>query len=400
MLSYSDCLAPNICFGVSPLSAAIPLTLDATAASRGLLDRAARYVDSTPALVIELAAVERAYRSFTEAFTGSPVFYALKANPDPRVARRLASLGCGFEIASATELGLLAEIGVEPERVISSNPIKAPAFVAAAHEYGVRHFGFDSDVEIDKLARYAPGCEVSVRLVVPNEGSDWPLDKKFGAAPAEAAGLMRRAARRGLIPAGVTFHVGSQCRRPESWAAALDIAGGVLAELARDGIEPRVVNVGGGMPVAYASGPAPSANDVASVVKASAARLPWPVEIWLEPGRGLVGEAGTLVTEVIGVAEREGRRWVYLDVGIFHGLAEAMGGIAYRFETDAGGAPSPCTIAGPSCDSVDVITTDGLLPEITVGDRVVIPCAGAYTTAYASAFNGFPGPETIVVEAL
>ena len=304
------------------------------------------------------------------------MFYALKANPDPRVARRLASLGCGFEIASATELGLLAEIGVEPERVISSNPIKAPAFVAAAHEYGVRHFGFDSDVEIDKLARCAPGCEVSVRLVVPNEGSDWPLDKKFGAAPAEAAGLMRRAALRGLIPAGVTFHVGSQCRRPESWAAALDIAGGVLAELARDGIEPRVVNVGGGMPVAYASGPAPSANDVASVVKASAARLPWPVEIWLEPGRGLVGEAGTLVTEVIGVAEREGRRWVYLDVGVFHGLAEAMGGIAYRFETNPGGAPAACTIAGPSCDSVDVITTDGLLPEVTVGDRIVIPCGG------------------------
>ena len=149
------------------MSAATPLTLDVTAASRGLLDRAARYVDTTPALVIELAAVERAYRSFAEAFTGSPVFYALKANPDPRVARRLASLGCGFEIASAAELGLVAEIGVEPERVISSNPIKAPAFVAAAHEYGVRHFGFDSDAEIDKLARYAPG----LRSVGPARGA-------------------------------------------------------------------------------------------------------------------------------------------------------------------------------------------------------------------------------------
>ena len=173
---------------------------------------------------------------------------------------------------------------------------------------------------------------------------------------------MRHAARRGLVPAGVTFHVGSQCRRPESWAAALDIVRGVLDELARDGIEPRVVNVGGGMPVASASGPAPAADDVAAMVKQNAARLPWPVEVWLEPGRALVGEAGTLVTEVIGVAEREGRRWVYLDTGIFHGLAEAMGGIAYLFETAGDAAPSPCTIAGPSCDSVDVITTEGLLP--------------------------------------
>ena len=115
------------------MSAAIPLTLDATAASRGLLERAARLVDSTPALVVELAEVERAYRGFAEAFTGSPVFYAIKANPDPRVAARLASLGCGFEIASLAELALLAEIGVPAERVISSNTIKAPAFVAAAH---------------------------------------------------------------------------------------------------------------------------------------------------------------------------------------------------------------------------------------------------------------------------
>ena len=382
------------------MSAAVPLTLDATAASRGLLERAARLVESTPALIVELAEVERAYRRFTEAFTGSPVFYAIKANPDPRVAARLVSLGCGFEIASLAELALVAETGVDPARVISSNTIKAPAFVAAAHEYGVRHFGFDSEAEIDKLARYAPGSEVSVRLVVPNEGSDWPLDKKFGVAPTQAAELMRRAARRGLVPAGVTFHVGSQCRRPDSWAAALDIVHGVLDELARDGIEPRVVNVGGGMPVASASGPAPVADDVAAIVKQGVARLPWPVEVWLEPGRALVGEAGTLVTEVIGVAEREGRRWVYLDTGIFHGLAEAMGGIAYRFETADGAAPSPCTIAGPSCDSVDVITTEGLLPEVAAGDRVVIPNAGAYTTAYASTFNGFPAPETIVVETL
>ncbi len=382
------------------MSAAIPLTLDVTAASRGLLERAGRLVDSTPALVVELAEVERAYRGFVEAFTGSPVFYAIKANPDPRVAARLASLGCGFEIASLAELALLAETGVPAERLISSNTIKAPMFVAAAHDYGVRHFGFDSEAEIDKLARYAPGCEVSVRLVVSNEGSDWPLDKKFGVGPAEAVELMRCAARRGLVPAGVTFHVGSQCRRPESWAAALEIVAGVLDELARDGIEPRVVNVGGGMPVASASGPAPTAGDVAAIVQQSVARLPWPVEVWLEPGRALVGEAGTLVTEVIGIAEREGRRWVYLDVGIFHGLAEAMGGIAYYFETVGDAAPSPCTIAGPSCDSVDVITTEGLLPEVTAGDRVVIPNAGAYTTAYASTFNGFPAPETIVVEAL
>ena len=383
------------------MSVPTALTLGVTAAPPSdLLARLERHVASTPALVIELAKVESAYRGFADAFPGSPIFYALKANPDVQVANRLAGLGCGFEIASSAELALLAELGIEPSRIISSNTIKAPTFVAEAHEYGVRHFGFDSIAEIDKLARLAPGCEVSARLTVPNDGSDWPLDKKFGASPAEIVDLMVRAGYRDLTPSGISFHVGSQCREPRSWSAALDIVIGVLADLEREGIAPRVINIGGGMPVPYGEDPVPGAAAVAAAVRDRLDDLTSrQIEIWLEPGRALVGAAGTLVTEVIGVAEREGRRWVYLDTGIFHGLAEAMGGIEYRFEAGRE-ERMPCTIAGPSCDSVDVITTGGLLPWVAAGDRIAIPSAGAYTTAYASAFNGFPGPHTVVVEAL
>lgn len=365
----------------------------------GLLDRVSGVVRKTPTLIIELAAVERAYRSFVASFPHSAIFYALKANPDPIVAGRLADMGSGFEIASSAELEMLRELKVDASRIISSNTIKKAGFVVEAYEYGIRHFGFDSMAELQKLRRYAPGSYVSARLAVPNEGSDWPLDKKFGASPQEVVDLMTSAASYGLEPTGITFHVGSQCRDPQSWAVALDIVSDVLKALAKQGIPLRIINIGGGMPIAYANDEVPRADVVAAAVHERTSEFADGVEVWLEPGRAFVGEAGTLVSEVIGLAEREGRRWVYLDVGIFHGLAEAIGGISYTFEAGPGEL-KPCVIAGPSCDSFDVITKDGLLPELEVGDLVAVRAAGAYSTVYASTFNGFPLPETIVVETL
>lgn len=363
------------------------------------LERVLSLCPTTPTLLIDPAVVEADFREFRDAFAGTRIFYAIKANPHPEILKRLFTLGCGFEVSSAGELRTLQALGVPGERIISSNPVKIAEFVREAAAHGVDHFAFDSLGEVEKLARHAPGAAVSVRLTVPNEGSDWPLDKKYGVEEVEAVELLAAARESGLRPAGITFHVGSQNRNASGWRVALEKTKAVWDAAEGRGLPLTLLNVGGGMPVEYSIPNVPDARAVAQAIFATRDRLfPLGVETWLEPGRALVGRAGVMVTSVIGVAERDGERWVYLDAGIFHGLAEAMGGIAYRAVTQAQGPVSPCTLAGPSCDSVDTITKDFPLPPVRVGDRVALLACGAYTTAYSSVFNGFAGPVTVVAE--
>ncbi|MCH8194860.1 MAG: type III PLP-dependent enzyme [Chloroflexi bacterium] len=355
---------------------------------------------ATPTLLVDLAVVEQDFLTFRASFPDSPIFYAIKANPHPDVLTRLSTLGAGFEVSSVGELRLLLGLGIEGGRIISSNPVKTPAFLREAHAAGVRYFAYDSVAEVDKLAELAPGSQGLVRLEVSNEHSEWPLDKKFGVDSNHALELLAYARDRGVDPVGVIFHVGSQCRSVDGWRAALEKTSRMWDEGRQRGAPLEILNVGGGMPVVYTDDRVPSIAAVARAIRAECAKLfPSDSKVWLEPGRAIVGRAGTLVCSVIGLAQRGGARWVYLDVGVFHGLAEATGGIRYRFLSDAPGPESPCTIAGPSCDSVDVISTDALLPDVRVGDRLAIASCGAYTTVYASGFNGFPGPETQIIES-
>ena len=372
-----------------------------TALSRVDLERFLDQAPSTPTLLLDLGVVAEDYRTLEGALPGAGIFYALKANPHLEIVRVLQALGCGFEVSSVGELKLLLDLGVDGERIISSNPVKSPEFVRQASAAGVRHFAFDSAAELDKIAELAPEAELAVRLSVPNDSSEWPLDKKYGVEIGAAVRLLTDARDRGLRPHGLVFHVGSQCREVAGWVMALEKAKLLWDETARTGVELALLNVGGGIPVAYSRGDVPSPAAIGGAIVRTRDRLfPPGVETLLEPGRGVVGRAGTMVCSVIGVAEREDGRWVYLDTGIFHGLAEAMGGISYRFLSLAEGPEEPCTVAGPSCDSVDVVARDVMLPPVRVGDRIVIPACGAYTTAYSSGFNGFSGPDTRVVPSL
>jgi ornithine decarboxylase len=371
------------------------------AVSRADLKRFVDLATSTPTLLLDLGIVEKDYRTLEAALPGAGIFYALKANPHPEIARLLQTLGCGFEVSSLGELKLLLDLAVEGERIISSNPVKSPEFIRKAYAAGVRHFAFDSAAELDKIAELAPEAELAVRLSVPNDSSEWPLDKKFGVDIEAAVHLLTDARDRGLRPHGLIFHVGSQCRDVAGWITALEKAKLLWDEAARAGVELHLLNVGGGIPVAYSRNDVPFPAAIGDAIIETRARLfPSEVETYLEPGRGVVGRAGTMVCSVIGVADREDGRWVYLDAGIFHGLAEAMGGISYRFLSLAEGAEEPCTVAGPSCDSVDVVARDVMLPRVRVGDRIVIPACGAYTTAYSSEFNGFSGPDTKIVPSV
>lgn len=351
----------------------------------------------TPALLISKKTIEEKYRELCEGLGSTRIHYALKANPHRGLAKFLHELGIGFEIASTGELKLLLSLGVPPGKIISSNPMKDPSFIKLAYSHGIGDFAFDSYPELEKLSCCAPGSGVYVRLTVLNEGSEWPLSRKFGVETDIAAKLLVQARAMGLRPEGIAFHVGSQCTEPLTWIKAIEKSRALWELVKGQGITLNTLNIGGGFPIRYTK-PVPPIADVAKTAINTIRRVfPEDINIVAEPGRSLVGEAGVLVTTVIAKATRNGQRWVYLDVGVFNGLMESIGGIKYSYTTERSGAISKCVLAGPSCDSFDVISDEVALPDLDIGDRVCITSAGAYTTAYASRFNGFPVPTTYLV---
>lgn len=350
-----------------------------------------------PYLLIDKEVVREKVSVIGKNIKNSKVFYAVKANPDIEVLRFLKSLGTGFEIASEGELQILASLGVEPERIITSNPMKTFKFLEHAVDYGVNYFAYDSTVEVEKLARYAPGCNVYVRLTVPNEGSEWPLSKKFGVELDYAAELLVYAREKGLNPVGITFHVGSQCNNVYNWNTAIDKARELWEISEQNGIHLRMLNIGGGYPIRYTKNVVDVETIEKKVNKVIYQKFPKDIEIFIEPGRAVVGDAGVFVATVIGKAARGDENWLYIDVGVFNGLMESVGGIKYTYIVGSRNEPKNWTIAGPSCDSFDVIDKEVELPEPEVGNRILILSSGAYTISYASEFNGFSIPKTILI---
>ena len=363
----------------------------------------------TPFLVLDLDVVAARYQALRAALPEATVYFAIKANPAPEVVELLAGLGSCFDVASPGEIERCLALGVGPAQLSYGNTIKKEADVAAAARQGVRMFAVDCDAELAKVARHAPDATVYVRLATDGAGADWPLSRKFGCGPGEAAKLALRATHLGL-DVGVSFHVGSQQRDPAAWARPLAEVAELFDGLVAAGGAPAGVNLGGGFPSSYES----TTPDVAAygatisgLVRQHLGRF-LPLPILVEPGRYLVGDAGVIETEVVLISERDvdpGRRWVYVDVGVFNGLTETLGeAIRYRLRTP--GDPTrlgPAVLAGPSCDSADVLYERHAreLPlDLRIGDRIQVLAAGAYTTAYASAwFNGFEPMPTHIVAA-
>ena len=351
----------------------------------------------TPFLVMDRDVIRRKFKEFQAAIGKARIFYALKANPHRRIVKLLVELGADFEISSQEELGFLLSQRVPSQRLISSNPVKTEGFIKAAYASGIELLAFDSYAEIEKLAQFALGSKVYVRLAVSNEGSQWPLNRKFGVEAEEAVRLLVEARKRRLNPYGITFHVGSQCTEQATWVSALEKSKEVWDMAEARGLRLQMLNIGGGFPIKYIN-PTLSITQIAKVVRDMFEKMfPKDIEIFVEPGRALVGEAGILVATVIGKGMRNGGKWLYLDVGVFNGLMESMGGIQYPVAMARNGPRSRWVLAGPSCDSFDVISTEVEITEPEIGDKVYIMSAGAYTTAYASNFNGFCIPKTYFV---
>jgi ornithine decarboxylase len=315
------------------------------------------------------------------------------------VLKVLAQEGYGFEIASIAELDLLLALGVPAAEVFYSNPVKSRESIAYAAARGVEWFVVDSADELRRVFETRRDAKIYLRIATPNIGSDWPLSGKFGAGAGDARDIVASAAKLGADLAGVTFHVGSQCRNPENWRVALEKERSLFDHMARTGLRPRLLNIGGGFPVRHVR-PIPSIEVIGAVVNEGLKAFGEEVQVIAEPGRYLVSDAGYFVCRVLGTATRAGKRWMHWDAGLFGGVIESSEGLKYRIRTERSGPDVPWTVGGPTCDSVDIVMRDEPLPsDLQEGDFVYIRNAGAYTTAYASQFNGFPLPEVRVFES-
>lgn len=360
----------------------------------------------TPCLVVDLDVVTDRFRELGAAMPWATPYYAVKASPAPDVVRRLVELGSRFDVASRAEIDLCLAQGADPASLSYGNTVKKTADIAYAAERGVPMYVFDNVREVDKIAEAAPGSAVYCRLLSEVAGARWHLGDNFGCSPDYAVELMLHAADRGLRPVGLSFHVGSQQMDPGRWEGSIATAARVFHALRAAGLSPSMLNLGGGFPAQYAE-PIPPLAEYGAAITAALDRW-FPdgerPEIIAEPGRSVAAEAGVLRTQVVSIREPcdGGERWVYLDAGRFGGLAETDGeAILYRLTTDRDGPEAPVVLAGPTCDSVDVIYRDAAytLPvDLQVGDVVDFHSAGAYTASYSSSgFNGFPPLTTYCI---
>ena len=360
-----------------------------------------------PCLVVDLDVVRDNFGAFRHALPDSAIYYAVKANPAPEILQLLASLGSNFDCASVAEIQMALDAGADASRISFGNTIKKERDIARAFALGVNLYAVDSHEEVEKIARAAPGARVFCRVLTDGEGAEWPLSRKFGCVPQMAVDVLVYAHQLGLESFGVSFHVGSQMTKVDAWDGALADAKRVFNSLAKQGIVLKMVNMGGGFPTKYLRD-IPSAEAYGLAIKESLKKhfgnnIPQTI---IEPGRGMVGNAGVIKAEVVLISKKsdnDEHRWVFLDIGKFGGLAETMDeAIRYPIRTahDAD-AMEPCVLAGPTCDSADVMYEKNMYPlpiSLSIGDEVLIEGTGAYTTTYSAvAFNGFDPLKSYVI---
>lgn len=352
----------------------------------------------TPCLIVDLNTVKQNYRKLSQALPDAAIYYAVKANPAPQILKLLTDLGCAFDVASVGEIELVLQAGADASRMSYGNTIKKQADIAKAYTLGVRLFAFDCMEELEKIAQVAPGSRVFCRILTSGEGAQWPLSRKFGCHPQIAVKLLRRAQDLGLKSHGISFHVGSQQLDPRQWNDAVATAAGIFRTLEDHGITLEMLNIGGGMPTRYRQ-KIPSLCAYGAIIRDAIRthfgnRLP---DVIAEPGRQLVGDAGIIQTEVVLIgrkAPQDLKRWVYLDIGKFGGLAETQDeAIQYPICSGRKGRREQVILAGPTCDSADVLYEKAkyrLPVDLEIGDKLLIKSTGAYTSTYSSvAFNGF-----------
>lgn len=357
----------------------------------------------TPLLLLEPERVRAQYRRLTSAFPGVRFHYAVKAFADPAVIAVLRDEACCFDVASPEEAELISAAGVDPRRVICTHPIKTPAEIRGACAGGIRTFVVDNAAELAKFVGLAADVRVLVRLAYPNASAGCDLSAKFGVDRIGAQRLVEQSLGQGTAVAGFSFHVGSQLDDPRPFRAATQRTLDLMDTLQRRlPVRFDTLDIGGGIPASYDHG-AIELERVAEAVMPVLAERAGGLDVIAEPGRIMVADAMTLVTRVVGVADRPDGRWLYLDDGLYGSysnvLTEHVHPLVLAENEVRGAEPGErATLAGPTCDSTDVIGRGMPVPDgLAIGDLVLSPTMGAYTTVTASRFNGRPFTRVVVV---
>ncbi|MGE5195209.1 MAG: type III PLP-dependent enzyme [Deltaproteobacteria bacterium] len=356
----------------------------------------------TPLLVASRTALLRNYEALRSSLPGVEFFYAAKANPADAILRPLCEAGSSVDVCSYGEMLAALKAGFTPEMMIHTHPCKTEQNLTNCYAEGLRWFTFDNANEIPKLARHAPDASLLLRLAVSSSSSLINLSAKFGAFEADAVPLMLAARDAGLAVRGMSFHVGSQCREPEDFRRALLQARRIWNRATAAGIDLEVLDIGGGLPAPYRD----SVLSLDVYCRSLAGALDetfgdLAVRLIAEPGRGLVADTMSLITRVIGKSVRGGTPWYIIDDGLYGSFSgQVFDHVEYpliaRNADDRG--LLPCVVAGPTCDSSDVVARDQMLPDLDIGELLLVPTMGAYTCASASNFNGLEMARIIGIE--
>lgn len=356
----------------------------------------------TPYMVTDLSVIQSQCHEFKKRLPGVKLYYAVKCFSDEEVIQAIDHLVDGYDIASTEEIKLLLNLGISPARITFSNPVKSESALREAYKMGVTDFAFQSQNELVKIKKNAPGAKVYLRIKVSDKTSALAFSSKFGANPEDAIKLLETAQNLGLAPIGVTFHVGSQATDVSVWEKAVDVALSIIEQAEKAGIHLSVINLGGGFPVQY-SPDDPSFEDTAQAVRHAIKDVPQSMSLIGEPGRFLSADSSVIVSTIIGVEEREGITWLFLDVGAFQAFVEifefgyfpypvySLSHLLHEVKTEK---TREYVLTGPSCDSFDTMSLSVRLPaDLSIGDTIIITVAGAYTIVYGSDFNGFKVPS-------
>tara|TARA_B100001059_G_scaffold232850_1_gene271541 strand:+ start:818 stop:2041 length:1224 start_codon:yes stop_codon:yes gene_type:complete len=352
-----------------------------------------------PLMVLDCDAIRRQYRALKRALPGVVLHFALKPLPHAAVVRTLLDEGASFDLATSGEVDLVASQGVPSERTIHTHPIKRDSDIRDALAYGCTVFVVDNINELEKFIAYKDQAEILVRLSFRNKDAFADLSKKFGCSPEAAIDIISLAQQLGIRIKGLSFHVGSQSPNPTKYVEAINASAKVVKQVAELGLPAlSTLDIGGGFPVPYSADVLPI-DVFCAPINIALAQLPETMQIIAEPGRFIVASSVTSVASVMGQATREGKTWYYLDDGVYGSFSGLMFDEA-AYPIDSAKQDSErfeSVLAGPTCDSIDVISDSIMLPKLNNGDLIISRMMGAYTLATATDFNFFKRAEVVVL---
>jgi ornithine decarboxylase len=353
----------------------------------------------SPLFVIDADRVRRQYRRLAAALPGVDLHYALKPLPHPSVVSTLHAEGAFFDLATNGEVELVRRLKVAPERCIHTHPIKRDSDIRTALAYGVDRFVIDNPDELRKFVKFRNRCSLLIRVSFRSPEARCDLSRKFGCEPEAVADLLRLADELRITIDGLSFHVGSQAAGPAMFCEAIVRCSELLLAAAHAGHALRILDIGGGFPVEYLQSCAPI-EEFCAPIRVALQALPSAMRLIAEPGRYICAPAAVSVTSVMGRALRDGRWWYYLDDGVYGSYSgQVYDHASYPLEALArAGKTYPSVLAGPTCDSIDVINERLELPKLDVGDLIVGRAMGAYTWASASEFNFFPRATVLALD--